>query len=277
LANTFFLLTTQGALVLGFSAGGLALRFLLNQNFIFLLSSSMLILAGLVAWGLDQEALEKKSGKKLSLARVQKELISGYRFIKNEPRVFFPILLLTALQVFVAMTVILLPSVAQQILAISFANIAFILVIPFVIGVALTGLAVRRLNQYYRKKNLITFGLLGTGSLIIFFDLVIPVVSFPSTLASTLALLLGGSAALAFIPSQTLVQEHTPFGVRGRVFSALSCLVNLAAAIPMLFTASMVDFFGVKVVLLGIGLLIVSLGLYARRGKYGLLGINHWS
>ena len=276
-ANGFFFLTTQSALALGYLVGGLMLRFLKNHQPVFLFASLVLFLAAVVAAGISRRRLEKRKKTKFNLAKFQEQLVEGYNFIKNEPRVLFPLLLLTGLQVLLGMAIILLPSISQQILSISFADSSFVLIAPAFLGAALANLLIEKLTQDYRKKNLITIGLFLTSFLIFLFALALPGLKWPLVLAIFLALGLGTSFSLVFIPSLTLVQEHTPFDIRGRVFATLSTLVTLAAAVPMLMTATLVDLLGIDLVLLSVALIILFLGFYAQRGKYGLLGINHWS
>lgn len=274
IANGFFLLTTQMSLAAGFLMGGLLLRFLKPGYLVFLLASWLLLLAALAASGLSGQVLKKRKTS-LDLGKFQEEFIRGYQFIKNEPLVFFPIMLLTFLQVFLGMTAILLPSISHQLLHISLADASVMLIIPAFLGVILGSLLVEKLAKEHRKKHLITLGLFASGLSMISFGWAVPVFKFPLVLGIILVAALGMAFALMFVPSQTLVQEHTPFGVRGRVFAALSSLVNLAAVAPMLVTASLVDFFGVRAVLLAMALVIMALGFYALRGRYGVLGVNH--
>jgi MFS family permease len=189
--------------------------------------------------------------------------------------VFFPIMLLALIQVFLGMFVILFPSIARDLLLIPLVNIPFVLILPAILGVIGGGLSIGRLALKYRKKVLISWGLLLAGLLVILLDLAVPFFRAPLFLSIFLGICLGFSFALIFAPSQTLVQEHTPFDVRGRVFAVINSLISLAALVPTLLTAALVDVLGIRVVLLGMGGAIIALSIYSFRGKYGLLGVNH--
>ncbi len=275
MANSFFFITTQGAIGLGYLLAGILLRFLGHKNIIFVLASLMLFSASLVASRLSKTILEKSKKIKLSWAHFQEQLIEGYSFIKNEPRVLFPILLLAGLQVFAGIAVILLPSIAKNILRISFADSSFVFIAPLFLGILMGNFLVGRLSQSCRKKNLISTGLFLAGPMLLILAFIVPVFKFSLALAVMTAVGLGIAAILMLIPSITLIQEHTRFNLRGRVFAALNTLVTLAAALPMLVTATLVDFFGVNFILVICGLLIIGAGFYARKGKYGLLLANH--
>lgn len=277
MANSFFFITTQGAIGLGYLLAGTLLRFLGHKNIIFVLASLMLFSASLVASRLSKTILEKSQKIKFSWALFQEQLIEGYRFIKNEPRVLFPILLLAGLQVFAGIAVILLPSIAKNILRIAFADSSFVFIAPLFLGIIMGNFLVGRLSQSYRKKNLISAGLFLAGPMLLILALIVPVFKFSLALAVMTAVGLGVAAILMLIPSITLIQEHTRFNLRGRVFAALNTLVTLAAALPMLVAATLVDFFGVNFILVICGLLIIGAGFYARKGKYGLLLANHRS
>lgn len=277
MANGFFFLTTHTAIGGGYLLGGLLLRFLRNNNLIFVLASIILLFASVMATKISGQVLKRKKKVRFKWAHFQEKIIEGYLFIKNEPRVLFPILLLAGLQILVGMSILLLPSISQQILEIAFAYSPFVIIVPIFLGLALGNFLVERFLRVYRKKNLISLGLFLTGFLILALDLAVPVFPFRLFLAGSLALGLGFAYIIMFIPCLTLVQENTLFSLRGRVFSTLSTLVTLAAAVPMLLTATLVDLFGVRAILIAASLGIIALGFYARKGKYGLLVANHRS
>lgn len=276
-ANGFFFLTTQSSLGLGYLLGGLILRFFESANAAFVFAIAALLLASLVASGISRQSLKKEEETKLNWLGFKKELLEGYGFIQKERRVLFPILLLAGLQVLVGMTMMLLPSISQQILKISFANSPFVFIVPAFLGAALGNIFVGKTAKARRKKDLIAAGLLATGFLILIFVLGVPGFKLALPLAVVLTLALGMAFILVFVPSFTLVQEHTPVDVRGRVFATLNTMITLAAAVPTLATATLVDLFGVRTILLVASLAIVILGFYVQKEKYALLGNNHRS
>lgn len=80
--------------------------------------------------------------------------------------------------------------------------------------------------------------------------------------------LLGVGLALTNIPSQSVVMEHAPVQSRGRVFSVILLMGNVAAIIPLAFLGGLADLYGESNVvgLVGIGTIIITLlGLRERK------------
>lgn len=270
-ANSFFLFTTQGSLVLGSLIGGLILRFFNKIWFPFVLASVLLFLAALLTAFLEKD--EPISPKKLetSIIGFWRDMVEGYNFIKNEPKVLFPVILLAGLQIILGMGLIMLPTISNTILSINFADSPVILIAPAILGAIFGSLMVERALRKYLKRVLIINGLffLGISILILSFISFLP--HYLAVIGALLALMVGVSFVLMLIPLQVLVQENTPFGIRGRVFGTLNTLVTLAAAIPVLATVTLVDVMGVRLILTVGGLGLIVLALYAARGKYGIL------
>lgn len=270
-ANSLFLFTTQGSFALGFLIGGLMLKFLGFSRYPFFIALFLLlfsaILASLLKW--KRPIPEKKI--EVSLTGFWQHLLKGYNFIKNEPKILFPMMLLGGLQIILGMGLILVPSISKDILSIEFADSSYVIILPAVLGAILGSFLVERMIRKYLKRILIINGLFLLGISLLIFSLILPLIWFPAIFGSLLAFLAGVAFVLMFVPLQVLIQENTPFVVRGRVFGTLSTLITLAAAVPVLGAVTLVDILGVKLVITigGIGLIILS--FYAARGKYGIL------
>jgi len=84
-----------------------------------------------------------------------------------------------------------------------------------------------------------------------------------STIAMSLSL--GLAMATVNIVSQTLLQEHTPDRLRGRVFSVQFMLNNLIGIPPMLAIAALADLVGIPQMLIGIaGVILLVFGVTRR-------------
>ena len=270
-ANSIFLFTTQSSFVLGFLIGGLMLKFLGFSRFPFILASILLLLAALIASLLVWKESIPKRRVEVSLSGFWQELVRGYNFMKNEPKILFPMMLLGGLQIIIGMGLILIPSISRTILSIDFADSSFIIVVPAVSGVILGGLLVERIIKKFLKRVLIINGLFLSGISVLVIGLILPLLWFPAIFGSFLAFLMGIAFVLMYIPLRVLIQENTPFRVRGRVFGTLNTLITIAAAVPVLATVTLVDILGVKLVLTTAGIGLIALAFYAARGKYGIL------
>lgn len=277
-ANSFFLLTSQGSIMVGALIGGLALKFLKWVDLTFLFVSLLLFLVVAICLTLPKKPLRgikklkidftdlSNLSKVLDLPTFWQQTKEGYRFIKDEPFVLFPILLLTGLQGLVAMALIVLPSLAKM-LKINFADSSYLVVIPGILGVILASLFVSKVSQQVRKNFLVLAGLYLAGTAILFLAFLTLFGQHPFIVALPLFLILGVSSVLFFIPLQTLIQEHTPFNIRGRVFGSLNTMINLGAVLPLLFTATLVDLFGLRFILVMVGIFIIFLGVFAQKKK----------
>ena len=272
-ANSIFLFTTQGSFVLGFLVGGLMLKFLGFSQYPFLIASVLLVFAAILASFLKWKRPIPERKIEASLTGFWQQLVKGYNFIKNEPKILFPMMLLGGIQIILGMGLILVPSISRNILAIDFADSSYVIILPAVIGAILGSFLVERIIRKYLKRILIINGLFLSGVSVLITGAVLPLIWFPAIFGSFLAFLMGIAFVLMFIPLRVLIQENTPFVVRGRVFGMLNTLITLAGVVPVLGAVTLVDILGVKLVLTigGIGLII--LGIYAARGKYGILRI----
>lgn len=284
-ANSLFFLTSQGSIIAGSFAGGLLLKFLPNQNYIFVFISIFLALATILSLSLPKKPFKgtKKLkldfsdplnlSRSLDLPGFWQQVKEGYIFIKNKTLVLFPLLLLAGLASIVGMGLVLFPSLAE-ILKIEYADTSFFIVLPVILGTIFGGWAVERLTKKLRKHVLIISGLLTMGGSIISL-IFLSLVSKPFIFSTLMIFLLGAGYVLIYVPLQTLLQEHTPFEVRGRVFTLLSALVTLASGLPMLLTTTLVDLFGIRLVLFILGSLLIFLAYFANQKKEEILTLNY--
>lgn len=271
-ANSFFFFTMHSAFLVGYSLGGPVIR-ILGKRSPFLLASFFLLIATIATYLLPRDKPKKKLDLEKGFEKVVTDFAAdikeGYQFIKNEPRVLIPIGLYVLSQIFVATVVILFPSFSQEVLKIDIRDAGLILILPAGIGAVLGGIIVERTVKVLGKRLLITLGIFGAALALLNMALVVPRME-SAALAFLTTAVLGLGAILVNIPSQTLLQENTPFAVRGRVFAVLGALVTVAAAIPVFITAALVDLVGVTWIVFGIGLLLLVLGFLSLRKKYVL-------
>lgn len=275
-ANTYFTLTGQTSMIGGFVLGSLLLR-LFPPIFVFPLASLMLLASAFAASRLPPTAEPKKPlqiGHNLN--DFSQKLAAGYRFVRQEHRVLVPILMLAGLQTIISLGMILLPTYALNSMKITVSDAGFVLVIPAVIGAALGSILVEKFIKTLGKKKLIIRGLFCL-SLGIFLLFAAPFISrqLPLLFSLPTLIILGLSFVLISIPLQTLIQETTPADIRGRVFGILNMMITLTAIIPSLISATLVDFFGINLVLLMGALGIFVFALYAAKGRYAIAGTNH--
>ena len=260
-ANSIFFITQQASLVIGFALAGVILRFFGFSGSL-LLCGTFLFLAFISVTFLPQMKPQKKTPERLDklLIAFFESILEGYRFIKGKRAILFPLLLLMSIQVSLAMILVTLPVLAQEILHVSVNYAGLLLVVPAGLG-AITGsfYVSRFLKTGNRKKSVIELGL---GTLSVSLLLIVFLTPFLSgilpAISGPILLFFAGLGFVSItIPTLTYLQEVTPIWLRGRVFGNLWFLITIATIFPVLFSGVITEFFGVSslLVLIVLGLL----------------------
>ncbi len=270
-ANSVWLFSSQGAVILGSMGAGLFLKILSSPYTIYPLISLILVL------GIIFSFLLFSSCPKLATAKQQQsppanfdeflqDVKDGYQFIHQEKVILFPLLLIALIQMVTGSALIALPAISQAV-KINFADAPFYLITPALLGSISGSFLVSKIihEKKIRKKTIITKSLLCCGMLVFFLSLATIFLPKPIFLASPLLFVTGFAFVFLLIPAQTLIQENSPLNLRGRVYGSLSVLVTLAAAMPTLLTTIFIEFFGIKALLATIGVAIFTAGFYIEK------------
>lgn len=263
-ANSLFFITQQAALVIGFGFAGIVQK-LIGFDGSLILASIFLFIAFVSVSFLPEMTPQKKIPESLDklLLTFFESIYEGYKFIKTKKTVLLPLLLLLGIQTALAMIVVNLPLIAQEILKISVSLLGLLLVIPAGIGATLGSVIVSRLlKKNFRKKWVIEYGLIFVAVAIILLMIL------PVYLAPILLIAAGAGFIAVNIPTLTFLQEVTPLWLRGRVFGNLWFLVTIVTIFPVLFSGLITEFLGVRVLLVVIALGAIFVFYYSRsRGQ----------
>lgn len=269
-ANSLFLLTIYASFIIGASLSGPLVR-LAGRNLPILLGVMALLGASYSVSRLPKIEKAKKE-KIINLQDFFDRAKEGYFFIKNEPLVLFPLILLVLSQVVVSIVAILAPSFALEVLEIDLVDAGLVLIMPAGLG-ALLGLqiVILALRRGVRKMKILNISLLTSAVGFLSLGLLLPRLPFDKVLmAALITSLLGFSFVSLIIPVQTFIQEMTPVEFRGRVFGVLGFMITLTALLPVLLTATIADLVGVQWIMTFTGILIGLIYL-ASLGKLPLL------
>lgn len=283
-ANSLFFFTNQVSLIVGSFVGGTMLKIL--PNMVFVILAAVLLIASGLCFLLPKKILEGKEKKykiwrplqlikNLNLNEFLDNTRQGFLFIKNEPLILFPIILLAGLQSLVGMGMIILPSLAQMI-KLEFTDSPFLIILPAVSGALFGSYLLDKKQNQVRKNIFIVRGLYLMGISLMLLALLSKLLVFPTLISLFLGSSLGLGYVFIYIPLQTLIQEHTPFTVRGRVFATLSTLTTLAAAIPIFVSTALVDLFGPRSVLIVLGLGMLGLTFLSHKQKDYIINFNYY-
>jgi MFS family permease len=269
-ANGLFIITQQFALVIGMGLAGIIQK-ILGFSGSLILCSTFLFLAFISVSFLPEMKPSTKIPQSIDkfLVTFFKSIYEGYKFIKNSKPILIALGFILAIQVSLAMVVVNLPVIATQVLRISIEYAGIAIVIPAGIGAILSSLVITRyLKRGWRKKVVIEYSLL-IAALAIFLLITLPLVVLP-----LLLFMLGASFVGFSVPTITFLQEKTPEWLRGRVFGNLWFLVSISTVFPVLFSGLITEFFGVKLLLIGIAAGTFLAFLYSRAHGQALIEEN---
>ncbi|KKT64595.1 MAG: Major facilitator superfamily [Candidatus Woesebacteria bacterium GW2011_GWA2_44_33] len=176
-------------------------------------------------------------------------IVEGYKFIKENRNILAPFLLLMAIQIAAAVVVVNVPVLAVNIFKISINSGGLLIVVPAGIGAIIGATAVSKLLRGgLRKKKIIETSLFLISLAILLLVFITPEVSgwVRILFGALMVMAIGASFVGVMIPSQTFLQEATPGGMRGRVFGNYWFLVTLATIVPVIFSATLTELFGIQ-------------------------------
>lgn len=268
-ANGIFLLTIQASLIMGFGFAGL-LQSVIGFNGAVILCGSFLFIAFISTSFLKE--IKPRTVMPDEFEKLVKTffntVLEGYRFIKNNKTVLYPILLILSFQAALAIIVVSLPVIASQILSISVEYAGVSIAVPAGIGAFVSSFFVPRLlKQGFRKKTIIEY-----SSIILFLTILAlcyGVAFMPVVLRLFTTFLLLVVAGLCFVgiyvPTLTFLQASTPLWLRGRVLGNMYFMISLASIFPVLFSGTITEIFGIRTMLSILALGAMFLFIYSRK------------
>lgn len=262
-ANSLFFITQQSALVLGFGMGGVLTQALGFRPTVFL-ASGLLFTAFLAVTFLPSARSANKLPSEFE-ARVEdffRQIFEGYKFIRDTQKVLLPFVLLLGIQVILAVIVTNLPFIATDLMMISPASSGTAIVVPAGIGALIATLTISKiLANGVRKRRLILIALASFAIFILAISIFIPFVTNSSlrTIFSIILFMMAGFSAVSIlVPSITYMQEKTPKDLLGRVFGNFWFLTTVVSILPILFSATITEILGIRVLMILMGILCLS-------------------
>ncbi len=158
----------------------------------------------------------------------------------------------------------------QNVLHLPVDNITLVFA-PAGVGLVLGGVMMPFLTRWLGKGRAIALGSVFTAAALILlplgrFVIVHTVVLMPWLLffVGAMAFILGLALDTVNIPAQTVMQEHAPEDVRGRVFAFQSMLYNAGAIPVILFVGVIADSLGIETVLYILAAAVIAFQVWAR-------------
>jgi predicted MFS family arabinose efflux permease len=267
-ANALYSSTMMGALIVGFAIGEPMLSLAKNwfgadygQE---LVVCVLYLLSGLAIQPINFRENKSTVGDRHDIINPWADFKEGLRYLKKNRLVLNALLQLTTLYcVFAALMVLTIRLAAE--FGLQEKQFGFFLAaagVGMVVGAGILG----HWGDQLHNKPLPLIGFL-------IMALVLGVFSFTHNLLLAFALcaLLGIGAAFIGVPMQTLIQQQTPPTMHGKVFGFQNHAVNIALSVPLAITGPITDILGLRIVLVGMSVVVVSVGVWAWRNTRRVL------
>lgn len=285
-ANGLFNLTMTSAQLAGFVFVGPILLKSLGGNLVFgLLALSYAVCALLISLMRMAEPAPRRREVDLTtgwLLEVVHELREGWNLLVRDSAVSLSIFHLTLMNSLILVIGMLAPGYVSRVLGIQADDAVFVMA-PAGVGMLVGIWALPRLTERWPKEFTAHIGVFGTACVLYGLALVgavgsqliargflsrIGPVDLPDAggvvlLVMLLALALGIAYSFANVSAQTLVQERTPFDLRGRVFATQLAFANTAAVFPLMFLGSLADIIGINQVSLVTATVVLGAGVFS--------------
>jgi MFS family permease len=274
-ANALFNLTLTGSQLLGFALIGPTLIRALGVDTVFAIIIGVFIVCAALSLSTSVPTVRPETGggaDRSPARRFWDELSEGVRVIVDRPILMKAIAYLSLATATYLMIAALGPEFVSGVLRLPVEDIAFI-VAPAGFGVLVGVLTVGRITSRIGSEQTTDWAVAGAGGVLILLGSIGPISAFiwdnplderrgAVYIAGLLAVLLGYMNALILSPSQGLLQSRAPANARARVWSAFFTVSNGVAFIPIVFAGALADLFGVVKVLIAIGVILATVGLY---------------
>lgn len=284
-ANSLFSLTLALSQVIGLIIVGPLVVKLIGVEAAFVVIACLYGVAALLVGRLPRdEPRASHASAQGGWQRAKSDLREGASFVISDRSVLVSMTHLTLIASLVMTLAMLAPGISTRVLHLAPED-AIVVFAPAGVGMLLAAVVLGRWGSHVSKQRLVRGGLLAmtlgfamfgvlawrfqaTNQQFVFDASVIdlPVASAALILATIgMSLSLGLAMATVNIVSQTLLQEHTPDRLRGRVFSVQFMLNNLVGIPPMLAIAALADLVGIPQMLIGIaGVILLVFGVTLR-------------
>lgn len=263
-ANSFFLFTLYGSFAIGYALAGPVISSF-GQNAVYWLAAGAFLISGVLCMLLPSISAELKG---LNFGQINKQVLTTIgqttKRIIATPKLSFPILNLTLIQMMIGVIAVIAPALSlalfNQNLAVASTKIIIPIAIGMLFGALISGYIIRK------SKRVITIDLgIAVAVLILVFSYFLPRLKALSLYIPIIVVgvfILGIAVAMISVTAQTLLQVNSTDEERGKIFGTLNMMMNIAATVPVLLAGIIADIVSPLAALSVAGMLIGLYGIY---------------
>ncbi|MHC1609034.1 MAG: MFS transporter [Candidatus Methanofastidiosia archaeon] len=255
IANSLSQSTYQVSAIVGYAIGG-ALVAIVGPTSVFYMDGISYLISAFLIFNIVHNTRQKLPDMpRNTIGSVKNELVDGLRYSYNEKRVLFLLVSFTAVLLFFGGINILWIILVRDILGLGIEGMG---VIESVVGVGMLfgTLVVGYVGHRFKVKTMIV------GGFFVFSISFMAIGAWMTLLNAVVWVFMAGfSMSFVNIPGVTVFQKIVPEDMRGRVFSVLGTLTDVAALISMAIMGVLANVFSVQALLIAssIGMLTVAI------------------
>jgi MFS-type transporter involved in bile tolerance (Atg22 family) len=244
------MLTWMASSVVGFGLGAPIVN-IFSEKTTFIVSAGLYFFSGAVILLIPLKSREPSKTKQESWG----DLLVGFEFIRRNQVVRYSLIKLFVAASAIATLSLLAISYAGDILKIGERNFGY-LIITAGVGMLLGMVTLEKLRHYFKMGTIVVGSFLASGAVLIGMAYVRDV-----RLASFLIFLLGVGNIYITSTIQTILQQHIPRAIRGRVFGVQNMIVNSAFTLPVVLFGVIADVWGILLAIAVLGWLVLAMGV----------------
>lgn len=268
-ANGLFFLTSQASSIFGFGFAGLVIK-IVGFSDTLVIVGILLLIASFATFYLPRLRPRAKSryvSFEFKVREVLEKTVQGFNFLIRKRKILYPTLLLVLLQVYVVVFVVNLPAIGLELIYTESTYVGLLTVLPIGFG-AITGtyFVPKILRKVGRKSKIVLNAILAASLAMMIAPSISSVVGFwiARTIMVVSFIVVGFAFVSIIIPSITYIQTHTPDSFMARVFGNFWFAAYLATILPTLFSASITDLLGARIMLVIMGFILFLIYVYSR-------------
>ncbi len=268
-ANTFFLFTLLGSVLLGYAIAGPVIQLFgglrtTGEVAPFILSSILLVVGFVLRLSLKKFVHIRPEVPKGTIFKQTMHLFwQTVEAVRNNSSISLPIMFLVFVEFIIGILSVLLLEYVRRYLNLPLSSISYVLMGPLILGliagVALLPKLAKKGEQY--ESILFASVSVGIAFLLLGFAPFITGVFVVRLATVVLAFFMGIAVAVIAIQARTILQINSKKEMHGRVFSFLDIMIAFITPVPVLVLGFLAEKISILYMLLAIGIIIVSIML----------------
>ncbi|MEX2028425.1 MAG: MFS transporter [Candidatus Curtissbacteria bacterium] len=275
-ANSLFLFTQLGSVMLGYAIAGPVIQLFggSNQGY----QAAFIIAGALTAIGfflrLSLHTIESARPEVIQKQIFMRTLILTRDVLSLTRRnhgISIPIILLTIMEFNIGMLAILFIGYVNQYLNLPATSTSYFLVIPLIAGLGLGVSIMGYIEKWWRKGHSVFLGVITFGLVLFSLGLSAQLLTGQPAGTTILRLLtmasatiIGIAAVFIAVHARTVLQKNTPETMMGRVFSLVTISASAVTPIPILLVALLTARLDVTTIFIIFGLILTAIGITLR-------------